>query len=42
MQKALAASGAPSKKVKDEIIAYLQENYGKVEEANVVKWLGLK
>jgi hypothetical protein len=42
LQKALAASGAPSKKVKDEIIAYLQENYGKVEEANVVKWLGLK
>jgi hypothetical protein len=42
LQKALTDAKMPSAKIRDEIIAYLQENYGKVEEANVVKWLGLK
>jgi hypothetical protein len=42
LQKAMTSAKTPSAKAKDEIIAYLQENYGKVEEGNVVKWLGLK
>lgn len=42
LQKAMTAANTPSAKAKDEIIAYLQENYGKVEESNVIKWLGLK
>lgn len=42
LQKAMISSNTSASKTIDEIIAYLQENYGKVEEGNVIKWLGLK
>jgi hypothetical protein len=39
LKKTLTSSKTSPSKIKDEIIAYLQENYGKVEEGNVNKWL---
>ncbi len=37
--KAALNSSTYSEKIWDEIIAYLKENYGKVDEANVKRWL---
>ena len=42
LQRALTSANTATDKIKQEIAAYLEENYGKVEVDNVAKWLGIK